>query len=738
METRSQNTSPEIWGGIECTINRIGDSFFDQLAFSDHYKRQGDLEALASTGIKKLRYPVLWEKHQPVKGFPINWSWIEAQLNKIKELGITPIAGLVHHGSGPSYTDLLDKKFPELLAAYASEVAKKFPWLEYYTPINEPLTTARFSGLYGIWYPHKKDDRSFLTCLINQLKGIVLSMQEIRKINPEAKLMQTEDLGKTYGVPLLYYQVEFENYRRWLSLDLLCGKVNEQHPLWTYLITHRISKKDIQFFRENPCPPDIIGFNYYITSERYIDTDLKKYPFNTHGGNGKHKYADVEAVRIELNQPSGIKPLLKEAAERFQIPIAITECHLHCFREEQLRWFRHIYDACDELSQQGLHIKAVTAWSMLGAFGWNKLLTISPGDYEPGVFDIRAGKPRATALATYLKELTGSHLNQRLIQSQPGWWQRSGRFIYSNQSPVISLNTAAIQNPILILGKNGTLGKAFSRLCSERHIAYHLLSRQECDIADRTSIEAALTTYRPWAIVNAAGYVKVDEAEEDGEGCYKANTVGAENLAKCCEAAGIKLVTFSSDLVFDGKKNAPYVETDIVNPLNVYGKSKANAEAIVSGINPSALIIRTSTFFNTWDEYNFAHFTIQMLSQQQQFTVAENVYISPTFVPDLVNATLDLMIDDEQGIWHLVNQGQTTWAGFAFDIANRANLDTRYINVISPKEMNWTAPRPGYSVLATEKGHILPTLENALDRFFKCPTLHSKLHKAQQVSQTRS
>lgn len=741
MEISNQFDGPELWGGIECTINRIGDTFFDQLEFLNHYNRRGDIEALASTGIKKLRYPVLWEKHQPVKGQPINWTWIGQQLSLIRNAGITPVAGLVHHGSGPAYTDLLDKHFPKLLAAYAHEVAKKFPWIGYYTPVNEPLTTARFSALYGHWYPHKKDDHSFFTALINELKGTVLSMQAIRKINPGAKLVQTEDLGKTYGVPLLHYQVTFENYRRWLSLDLLCGKVDDKHPLWKYIIHNGISKADLEFFLDNPCPPDIVGFNYYITSERYLDTDLKKYPFNVHGGNGKHRYADVEAVRVEVNEPTGIKVLLREAAERFNLPMAVTECHLHCWREEQLRWFKHIYSACNELVKERLDIKAVTAWSMLGAYGWNKLLTACPGDYEPGVFDTRSGKPRATALAAYLKELTHSHWNERLIHAQPGWWQRESRYIYDNPpdiSPVIIMNNAADISPILIIGKNGTLGKAFAGICNQRHIAHHLLSRQQCDITSKDSIEAAIAQYRPWAIINAAGYVKVDEAETDCDNCFKANTAGAENLAKACEAAGIKLVTFSSDLVFDGKKNSPYIESDAVNPLNVYGKSKANAESIISGINPSALIIRSSAFFDTMDEFNFAYFTIKLLSGQQQFTAAKNVHISPTYVPDLVNATLDLMIDDEQGIWHLANQGETTWADFAFEIANRADLDARYINVIPPSEMNWAAPRPLYSVLSTEKGYTLPTLENALDRFFKCPILHTKLDQAQQVSQRRS
>src|SRR5438270_4848230 len=126
----------------------------------------------------------------------------------MNEAGITPIAGLVHHGSGPAYTNFFDDTFALGLAGYAEKVATNFPWIEYYTPVNEPLTTARFCGLYGIWYPHKKNAGSFLQMLVNEIKGTILAMQEIRKINPAAKLIQTEDLGKTYSTPGLKYQAD--------------------------------------------------------------------------------------------------------------------------------------------------------------------------------------------------------------------------------------------------------------------------------------------------------------------------------------------------------------------------------------------------------------------------------------------------------------------------------------------------------------------------------------------------
>lgn len=246
-----------MWGGIECTVNRVEDAFFDQLYCSGHDQRTGDIELLAQTGVKKMRYPVLWERHQPQQAAAIDWTDTEERLSQLKQRGIDVIAGLVHHGSGPAYTGLADPAFPYLLAEYARKVAEKFPWVNYYTPVNEPLTTARFSGLYGLWYPHKTDDASFLKMLLHQIKGVVLSMKAVREINPSARLVQTEDLGKTYSSKALRRQANFENHRRWLTYDLLCGKVTPKHPLWKYIRDHGTSEHELVFFQENPCVPDI-------------------------------------------------------------------------------------------------------------------------------------------------------------------------------------------------------------------------------------------------------------------------------------------------------------------------------------------------------------------------------------------------------------------------------------------------------------------------------------------------
>ena len=425
LSSSQASLSPEIWGGIECTINRINDEFRDQLDLSGHYNRPHDLDLFAQLGITRLRYPILWERHQADENGNIDWSWATKQLEQLQTLKIEPIAGLLHHGSGPAFTSLEDPDFPGHLAAYAGKVARQFPWINYYTPVNEPLTTARFSGLYGHWFPHRNNEASFLRMLINQVKGIVLSMAEIRKVNPFAQLVQTEDLTKTHSSRSLRYQADFENKRRWLSLDLLCGKVGPTHFFWPNLLKLGVKKEDLQFLLENPCPPDIMGFNYYVTSERYLDRRLYRYPPHLRGGNKWHKYVDTEAVRT--SQWMGAKKLLAEAWKRYEIPMAITECHINCSCDEQLRWFHETFEQCRELNEKTKKVVAVTAWALLGSFDWNSLLTKKHNHYEAGVFNLENDRPQWTDLAEMIRCISLTSGFYKPLLEEKGWWHNIKR-----------------------------------------------------------------------------------------------------------------------------------------------------------------------------------------------------------------------------------------------------------------------------------------------------------------------
>ncbi|RYY88501.1 MAG: NAD-dependent epimerase/dehydratase family protein [Chitinophagaceae bacterium] len=725
-EMKPSAGKPELWGGLECTINRVGDRFLDQFALANLYA-QPNSEAVAALGISKLRFPILWERHEPVQGAAIDWSFTESQLAFYGSKGIDIIATLVHHGSGPKFTDLLDPEFPALLAAYAAQVAARFPQLEYYTPVNEPLTTARFSGLYGLWYPHARDDKSFLRCLLNELKGTVLAMQAIRKVNPDAKLVQTEDLGKTYSTAALAYQARFENERRWLTFDILCGRLNECHRLWTYFLKHGILESELSFFIENACPPDICGFNYYVTSERFLDERLELYPQQQPGGNKRHRYVDVEAARVPLQEPTGLPVLLREASERTGLPMAVTEVHIHCHREEQLRWFRQVWSECCAAKEEGIDLRAVTTWAIMGSYGWNKLLTCEPCDYEAGAYDLRGGSARPTALARYLQQLNAAREDEHLAVAN-GWWLRDSRFLQSN----LLANTGRAESRmegrhILIIGKNGTLGQAFARICRERSLAYVLAGRTGCDIASPSSVAAALDELQPWAVVNAAGYVRVDDAEREREACFRENAEGPLQLALACSRRGIALATFSSDLVFDGTKEGGYHETDPVSPLNVYGASKARAEVDVLEAWPQALVIRTSAFFGPWDRYNFFQWVYDRLQAGQPVRVANDQLVSPTYVPDLVHTTLDLLIDREGGIRHLANKGGFSWADLAHMVADAARFEKSLIESVSGEELGLPARRPRNSVLDTVKGQLLPDAPNAFHRYFAAKTRHVEL-----------
>ncbi|BAY49037.1 dTDP-4-dehydrorhamnose reductase [Scytonema sp. HK-05] len=728
LNTDNSQLPLEVWAGVECTVNRVGDEYFDQLERNGHATRLDDLDLFAELGIKAIRYPVLWERTAPDGLENADWSWADERLGRLRELGINPIVGLVHHGSGPRHTSLIDPEFPEKLALYARAVAERYPWVTHYTPVNEPLTTARFSGMYGHWYPHGGDELTFLRALLGECRGVALSMKAIREVNPNAQLVQTDDLGKIYSTPKLAYQAEFENERRWLSFDLLCGRVTPTHRMGGHLRYCGISEAELEWFLENPCPPDIIGINHYLTSDRFLDERKERYPTSSHGGNGRDEYADVEAVRVCAEGAAGPRNLLLEAWERYKLPLAITEAHLSCTREEQLRWLYEVWNAALQLRDQGVDVRAVTAWALLGSYDWNSLVTRSVGYYESGVFDLRSSRPRPTAIAKMIRDLSAGRKPDHPLLDTPGWWHRQERLLYPAVSCGVEVggekrdervtSSSSSPSPLAIVGARGTLGRAFARLCELRGISYRLLTRQEMDIADPASVDAVLTQLKPWAVVNAAGYVRVDDAEREPHVCLRVNAEGPAILAAACAQHNVGLLTFSSDLVFDGAVFNPYVESDAVAPLNVYGCSKAMAEKLVLKVNPASLVIRTSAFFGPWDDYNFVTIALRQLSAGNTFVAAEDAIVSPTYVPDLVHASLDLLIDGESGLWHLANKGAIAWADLARLAAKTAGFNPSNVIALPTQELGLTAKRPTYSVLGSNRGELMSSLDSAMSRYF--------------------
>ena len=414
---------PELWGGLESTVNRVGDTFFDQLDHSGHRRRAvEDLHRFAELGIKALRTAIHWETIEETG----SWEYGDTALPEMQRLGVRPIVGLLHHGSGPRSTDLLDPAFPEKLAAFALKVAQRYPHLLDYTPVNEPQTTGRFACLYGHWYPHDHNMRSYVRALHNEIKGVVLAMQAIRSVQPDARLIHTEDGGMTFSTPALeHFRVQRE-HRRWLGCDLLCGFVTHDHPLFNFLLEHGLTEAQVLWFAENACPPSVLGLNYYVTSDRFLDHRVDLYPGWAGGDSGDEPLVDIEAVRVRSEGIAGPGAILRQAWDRYRLPVAITEAHLGCDTLQQMRWLAEVWREAAQARAAGVDVRAVTVWALLGSYNWSNLCTRDTGVYEPGVFDLTSGVPMPTPIAGLAYQLAhGLPLDREI--TEPGWWHAAER-----------------------------------------------------------------------------------------------------------------------------------------------------------------------------------------------------------------------------------------------------------------------------------------------------------------------
>ena len=235
------------------------------------------------------------------------------------------------------------------------------------------------------------------------------------------------------------------------------------------------------------------------------------------------------------------------------------------------------------------------------------------------------------------------------------------------------------------------------------------------DIADEPAVRRVLALHRPWAVVNAAGRARVAAVEIDGAEralCFRDNTLGARTLAALCAEQGVRLATFSSDRVFDGPFGRAYVESDVAKPRCTFGQSQHEAERTVRQLLPTALVVRTSACFGPWDQHNFVHRLARALSAGERVSADTHCAVSPTYVPDLVHAVLDLLLDGEHGLWHIANRGAMTWYDWACAAAEAIGLRADLIDAVP-------AGAAANTALATERGQVLPALDDALARFVR-------------------
>jgi dTDP-4-dehydrorhamnose reductase len=249
---------------------------------------------------------------------------------------------------------------------------------------------------------------------------------------------------------------------------------------------------------------------------------------------------------------------------------------------------------------------------------------------------------------------------------------------------------------IAIFGATGMLGKALLQQWHGDDIAG--FGSKDIDIRDLNQVAAAVQKTRPEWIVLAAAYTDVDGCEINPTLAFSVNRHGAVNVAKTAADTGSKLLFISSDYVFDGKKTSAYETRDTRNPINVYGRAKAEAEEKISEVLPRACIVRTSWLFGPGGKC-FPDTILKAAETRSELKVVNDQRGSPTYTRDLADAIIALCRRNAAGIVHCTNSGDCTWFDFACEILRQAGKDTR-VRPTTSNEFVRAAERPSYSVLS--------------------------------------
>lgn len=272
----------------------------------------------------------------------------------------------------------------------------------------------------------------------------------------------------------------------------------------------------------------------------------------------------------------------------------------------------------------------------------------------------------------------------------------------------------------LVTGVNGQLGYDIVKELNKRGI-YDILKLDidDMDITDKRIVNKIMMEYKPEIVFHCAAWTNVDGAEDNEEICYSVNVDGTKNIIDACRNIGAKLFYISSDYVFDGNKDGLYEITDEVNPIGVYGKSKAEGEEIVKSYNKS-FIIRTSWVFGI-NGKNFVKTMLKLALNNKEINVVSDQIGSPTYTADLAKILVDMSETDKYGIYHINNEGYCTWAELAKYIFESNKKDVK-INEILSSEYPTKAKRPLNSRLSKKSlldngFNLLPDWKNAIDRY---------------------
>jgi beta-glucosidase len=351
----------------------------DEYELTRHYQHwREDLELMASLGVKTARYGIPWHIVNPAKG-KWDWSFADRTLGTLLELGIDPIVDLVHYGL-PSWLEdaFLSPDFPHRMAEYAGTLADRFRGrIHSFTPLNEPRITAWYCGKIGWWPPFRKGWTGFVALLLALCRGIVETSHALEEIDQENVCVHVDatDLYETANASLLD-EVNRRQEIVFLALDLVSGRVSENHPLHAWLLEQGANADDLEWFQANAVELSLIGINLYPMFSKKI------------------LFASSRGVRIRMPYAAAniVEQLGRLYWERYRVPIFIAETASVGSVKRRLAWMDSSVAAVAVLRREGIPMIGYTWWPMFALVTWAyRQGTHLPAYYlkQMGLWDLR-------------------------------------------------------------------------------------------------------------------------------------------------------------------------------------------------------------------------------------------------------------------------------------------------------------------------------------------------------------
>ena len=317
-----------------------------------------DIDRIADLGVRVLRYGIPWYRVNPAPG-QFDWSWTDAVLPHLVETrGLTPIIDLVHYGTPLWLTrEFLAPDYPARVAEYAASFAARYRNLvNHYTPLNEPAVTAVRSGLVGAWPPYSRGKRGYVAVLLAVIRGMIATVEAIRREQPRAVFVHAEDLGLEVAASVeLAPWASLRQAERWLPLDLACGLVREGHPLRDQLIAAGSSASELDSLADRAIRWDVLGVNFYPWSNR-------RWKRRPDGSVGFGRDLDSSS--------SALATLLAAVHDRYRYPVMVTETSASGSMPRRLAWMSQAAAGVAAARAAGVPVVGLTWFPVFTMIDW--------------------------------------------------------------------------------------------------------------------------------------------------------------------------------------------------------------------------------------------------------------------------------------------------------------------------------------------------------------------------------